>query len=702
MKIKSNSFILQIINLLSLIFYITPNLVAAPLINPNIPPKSVTVTSAFDHARTGFILRDIHTTLRCEQCHVGEIFKGTPKECAGCHSQGSRVAATPKPVNHVITNKPCDTCHTSPTSFLVSNFKHLGITDNCASCHKGQSLGVVSKPVTHIPTLLPCETCHTNTSTFAINRMDHTGITTGCTTCHLGQFPDVVSKPANHVTIPTGAGCETCHNTITFLGAGYFHDPLVVASKCNTCHGPMPGAVSKPNGHLITNAQCDTCHTQLNTSNFTTFTGTTFDHVANAATVTNQCITCHSGSVTNAYSKANYANHISTTAQCDTCHTSATTVKYTTWSGAYFDHTTVASGVAGKCSTCHDGTKAKGQSSGHINTNGAQCDSSGCHTATSTSNYTTFLGANFDHVANASIANGKCSNCHNGSAATGQPTAHVTKGVQCDSSGCHTSSSTANYSTFLGATYNHSVNLASVTGKCSNCHGGSYPGVVAKPSNHLVTAAQCDNCHTPTNTSNYTTFLGASAVNHGSYSTATTCATGSCHGSTNAVGLSAGHIPLTGAGATGACGNCHKIYNGTSVTSFYPAAMDHTVITTARCDSCHTSAYASQGVAGGAQPMVSNHIPITITGTLDCTTCHNITKTTSSGSMSWLTERMNHNSAQGGGAPVYCVTCHLTGVTYLGNMQKKNHNGSSTAKDCSSSSCHKPKGNTGSTYSSWN
>ena len=57
----------------------------------------------FDHNKTGFVLRDVHTTLRCEQCHVDGIFKNTPKDCAGCHAVGTRVGATPKPVNHVST-----------------------------------------------------------------------------------------------------------------------------------------------------------------------------------------------------------------------------------------------------------------------------------------------------------------------------------------------------------------------------------------------------------------------------------------------------------------------------------------------------------------------------------------------------------------------------------------------------------------------
>ncbi len=481
-------------------------------------PKTITPPANFDHSRTGFVLRDVHTTLRCEQCHVEGIFKNTPKDCAGCHAIGTRVGATPKPVNHVQTNLPCDTCHVSATSFLVKSFKHVGVVGNCSTCHNGQSLGVMSKPANHFPTLLPCENCHNNTTTFTSWRMDHTGIVSGCAQCHSGQFPGVVGKPVMH--IPTTAPCETCHlGTTTFLGARYDHSTAMppVAGRCTDCHsGTYPGVVAKPAVHIMTTAQCDTCHTQ-----------------------------------------------------------------------------------------------------------------------TTTQNYTTFLGAVVDHTLFSPPVAGRCSDCHNGVAATG------------------------------------------------------------KPSWHMLTTAQCDTCHTQTNTSNYTTFLGAT------FSHPTTgggCPT--CHNGATAKGMSVGHIPT----GTISCDGCHAIYNGTTVTSFYPGTMNHVVTTSIQCQICHNGAYTTQGITLGAQAMVSNHIPTTITGALDCNTCHPTAPSTSVASMSWAQppEKMNHNGALGGGAPIYCVTCHLSGNTYLGSMKKYSHNGASTAKDCSRSGCHRPLGSVGSSYSNWN
>jgi hypothetical protein len=129
--------------------------------------------------------------------------------------------------------------------------------------------------------------------------------------------------------------------------------------------------------------------------------------------------------------------------------------------------------------------------------------------------------------------------------------------------------------------------------------------------------------------------------------------------------------------------------------------MTHSQVTAIRCDTCHGGAYSTQGLQyGGAQPVVSNHIPLTMTSGLDCNTCHTVPVYTSA--TGWLQVKTNHNGAKGGGSPVYCVTCHLKGVSYLGSAQKLSHNGASTAKDCSSSGCHKPLGSKGIAYTSWN
>jgi hypothetical protein len=155
------------------------------------------------------------------------------------------------------------------------------------------------------------------------------------------------------------------------------------------------------------------------------------------------------------------------------------------------------------------------------------------------------------------------------------------------------------------------------------------------------------------------------------------------------------HIPVT----TGVskCDSCHK-----SQTSFATSVtMNHTVVVATTCKTCHNGSYVSQGNAGGAMAKPANHIPEATSllngAAMDCKACHSST-------VSWTTQKMNHNASMGSGSG-WCKNCHATGTAFLGNMEKKavSHqklNGVIQG-DCSTSGCHKPLGNRGSTYTNW-
>jgi hypothetical protein len=127
--------------------------------------------------------------------------------------------------------------------------------------------------------------------------------------------------------------------------------------------------------------------------------------------------------------------------------------------------------------------------------------------------------------------------------------------------------------------------------------------------------------------------------------------------------------------------------------------MNHSVVTTTSCKTCHNGAYVSQGTTGAlAKP--GNHIPestqLLSGASMDCNACHR--STTSWGSMA-----MNHNGSQGGGAG-WCKGCHLRGTTYLGSMElmtMTHRTKTPPAVDCSESGCHRPLGSKGATYSKW-
>src|SRR4030066_745736 len=76
------------------------------------PAQAAERSSAnFNHLSTGFPLAGAHARADCQTCHARGVFKGTPRQCQICHTQGSRLASTAKPNNHVQTTQPCDQCH---------------------------------------------------------------------------------------------------------------------------------------------------------------------------------------------------------------------------------------------------------------------------------------------------------------------------------------------------------------------------------------------------------------------------------------------------------------------------------------------------------------------------------------------------------------------------------------------------------------
>ena len=89
--------------------------------------------SSYDHLTTGFPLTGAHELVRCETCHIKAIFKGTPKECAGCHVQNNQRGALAKPVAHIQTTESCDSCHTV-AAFTGARFSHVAVAPgSCAT-----------------------------------------------------------------------------------------------------------------------------------------------------------------------------------------------------------------------------------------------------------------------------------------------------------------------------------------------------------------------------------------------------------------------------------------------------------------------------------------------------------------------------------------------------------------------------------------
>jgi len=531
----------------------------------------------FDHLRTGFALSGVHSKERCESCHIGGVFKGTPRDCATCHSRGTRFgrANTVKPTNHIPTTQSCDTCH-GTLSFSTGRFNHVGVVKgSCATCHNGNQ--APGKPANHLATSASCDNCHRTIAWAPASGFNHSGVVAGtCASCHNGS--SATGKTTNHIPFATVSGvgnasCDSCHKAgFTAWTPSRLHTSFSVSAQCATCHtGSFPPAVGKPNTPVHTGVTvCETCHKST-----ATWTGgsTKVDH-STFTTATN-CASCHNGST----ATGKPTTHIPTgTAGCLSCHTT------TAWTPTRWNHTQVT--VAGQCASCHNGSfpPADGKPVLHIpytaisGISSTSCDT--CHKA----GYAAWTPARLHTSVSVSA---QCALCHSGSypPAVGKPNTPTHAGVTiCEN--CHRSTSSWTSST----SFTHSAANAVGTGTCDACHTGA-GGVVGKPGGHIpVTTGvtKCDSCHR-----SQTSFATGVTMNH-TVVAASTCK--SCHsgaytsqGTTGALAKPTNHIPeaqlLNGAAMD--CNSCH-----TSNTSWSSMRMNHNASLgggAGWCKGCHAT-----------------------------------------------------------------------------------------------------------------
>lgn len=177
------------------------------------------ITVNFDHLSTGFELDGVHRDLPCESCHINAIFKGTPRSCGTCHTNGSPYNATPKVPNHVPSSNNCAACHNTISFRPSVHFDHSEVMGSCVSCHNGVLAD--GKDAKHPATSDTCSACHTVLAWVPPKAVDHSQIPLAvagfCIICHNGV--QASGKPADHIA--TNLECGDCHTTSTWLGADW-------------------------------------------------------------------------------------------------------------------------------------------------------------------------------------------------------------------------------------------------------------------------------------------------------------------------------------------------------------------------------------------------------------------------------------------------------------------------------------------------
>ena len=462
--------------------------------------------------------------------------------------------------------------------------------------------------------------------------------------------------------------CESCHVNAIFKGT---------PKDCAACHGVGTAvrATAKPVTHILSTNKCEACHTPVAWN-----PAVNFDH----AEVIGGCFTCHNG----VQAQGQGPNHIETNADCGKCHTTIS------WAGAVFNHPQVVDG----CSTCHSpGGGATSLPPTHIPTDDAMGPScAGCHAPTQ---YTTFAGANMNHLVVTSI---RCDACHEaGMSFTGTaivsrpPPPHPIVGSG-DCSACHLDTVSFKNGNLMPAnhipttqpcTLCHSnpadysiyvMNHAGIANGCAVCHaaGKSFanmapPVLKVPPSDHIAFgSAPCEACHAATD---FTRFMFTNASGAAPpamiHSVVAGVSCGSCHGSglsfagaPPTVTMPANHVPIAGAD----CAACHSqapfasfTFGNASGTA--PPAMVHSAVTSIACSTCHEKGLSWAGVPTTVlRPLLeasgANHPTAG-----ECSDCHQST-TTFKGASNFP----NNHIPLTGGQTANCTTCHADANNFSG------------------------------------
>ncbi len=313
----------------------------------------------FNHMSTGFPLVGLHASAECGSCHVGGIFKGTPRNCSGCHAKGKRVVATAMSSKHLITTEACDVCHTNAVTFYGARYNHgKAVAGQCSTCHNG--LIATGRPAGHRTAnkaTKSCDSCH-RTTAWLPSSWNHYGSTSSCVTCHVtgGEGAAFVktaisgtsSEAFAHNAANAAITCESCHHSYSSW-SGAIYSPHA-SGTCSSCHdGVRATGTAQKSGHTSVSGttDCTDCH-----SGTTTWTGAlsakpSTHIVYNSGT---SCTSCHVGSSTT--SGASLHGYVSSYA-CTTCHLTGASNTL---------------GVSGKKAVGHEGMGS-----------GDDCSKSGCH-----------------------------------------------------------------------------------------------------------------------------------------------------------------------------------------------------------------------------------------------------------------------------------------------------------------------------------
>jgi hypothetical protein len=366
--------------------YLTPKLLMTALVILTLSIFSIIATAAeadsadaggkslgerFNHMATGFPLTGLHASAECGSCHVGGLFKGTARNCSGCHTKGQRVVATAMSSKHLVTTDPCETCHTNTVTFYGARYNHgKAVPGQCATCHNGFSAtGRAASHKSGNKLSKSCDSCH-RTFAWLPASWNHFGNTAKCVTCHVtggegAAFTKIVNgtyqEQFAHGAANNAIDCESCHrNYSTWYGATYDH--AGAGTVCSSCHNSVRATgTAQKSGHVATNgAECSQCHTSTATWLGALGAAPSNHSLLNTAS---GCLVCHPGGASS-HATGSTLHAYTNAPGCYSCHGSNRAVVFSSASTASWPsyHESSKNGSATDCSAsgCHRPLGSKG------------------------------------------------------------------------------------------------------------------------------------------------------------------------------------------------------------------------------------------------------------------------------------------------------------------------------------------------------
>jgi hypothetical protein len=223
---------------------------------------SATLIYDCNNCHTGDIIRVVHNTPDCVDCHVNSTTSGefvvpgtygtmnshsigSTSNCLDCHEDGSTYTYGTDFETHIYGDT---TDHAPGGSGSTLNMQSGDECDSapCSNCHVGSLDNFADVYATHNTATNgagACATCHNSTRTLytdstGVQDIIHTNESTNsCVSCHTNKTTSHGGHDNNHFTFGT-TGCDVCHSTTNNYVVQEVH-----GGTCITCHETALGSV---------------------------------------------------------------------------------------------------------------------------------------------------------------------------------------------------------------------------------------------------------------------------------------------------------------------------------------------------------------------------------------------------------------------------------------------------------------------------